>query len=395
MYRYHELTKNETRDYVSCHPLLIFVQNSLGMCSINQKISRMFAFGNNSDRLLAIKAVLSSPQEIAVDNVCNLIDIISFSTDVNAVAAAIISLNAIMKERQEMSLYVMRHKSLGVLLRRLWKLNHSWEPILSNFYAHLASSMASNGKEIDNVLEFNIAESILQDLQGLIADAPRMHFGAIVQFLSVLASHASIANCMSQNRNIMEILESISITNDFGAAATQVLYNISHVVSSSTNELDIQRDEKLNIQEEMEQSNQFDINIDTTYPEHSTQSQHLAGPYIAKKLDTEEGSIVSEIDRCTSDEGGSSPSSISSTAETKDSAKDILDGLNVQQPQVDLTENEINGGSKLEVSKENVTRREKSTHRRKRQHRKIVDENNAEDGKRRSRRKKVAVDQKE
>jgi hypothetical protein len=355
----------------------------------------MFTFGNNSNRLLAIKAVLSSPQEIAVDNVCNLIDIISFSTDVNAVAAAIISLNAIMKERQEMSLYVMRLKSLGVLLRRLWKLNHSWEPILSNFYAHLASSMASNGNEIDNVLEFKIAESILQDLKGLTDERPRMHFGAIVQFLSVLASHASIANCMSQNRNIMEILESLSITNDFGAAATQVLYNISHVVSSSTNELDIQRDEKLNIQEEMEQANQFDINIDTTYPEHSIQSQHLAGPYIAKKLDTEEGSIVSEIDRCTSDEGGSSTSSISSTAETKDNAKDILDGLNVQQPQVDLTENEINGGSKLEDSKENVKRREKSAHRKKRQHRKTVDENNAEDGKRRSRRKKVAVDQKE
>lgn len=253
LHRYYELSKTDSRDHFACHPLLLFAQNLVGSCSTSQKLSRLFAFGGEKEKLLAAQALIASPHDVSVDHIPSLLALALDEFDSSKISTGITSLTYITDGRPDISLSILRNDLAFSFLSKLQTLSDkSWWPMLHHLYISLASSISSSDDE-QVILQSNILNIFVNQLKK--ADPQSLSLSGSLLSLSIFSRHSAIAFTLKDDIELLQLLTDMSNWEDHGqdalqnnsesphAFAIKILQNIDSIVSdidadSDSEELD-------------------------------------------------------------------------------------------------------------------------------------------------------------
>lgn len=236
LHRYYELTKVDYRDFVTCHPLLLYSQESLGFCSPAQKISRLFSFGSAEERIAAIDALIASPHNVAFDHLQSLIETIVFSNEPSEISASIEALSHVSNGRPDITQAIVLHDLFANLIIRLLSLSDSsWWTVLHQLYVRFVPSF----RYVDTAQQ----QHILEILVRIVKDSNRRDSlgqrGSLF-LLSMLSSDHSVSAILQNDADLLEFLSSMSThkrvrressgrTDNDALFASEILANIDHL----------------------------------------------------------------------------------------------------------------------------------------------------------------------
>lgn len=137
---FHDQTKNDSRDFISCHPHLTFLHPYIG-CDRSSKITRLLQFGDRRARTMAALALIKSPND-ADSSKLNVIlrHFLHNGTEEADLSLLLYTLIKSTDGRPDLSTYISRREDIVAILQRIFSFSHySWYSSTMAFLHQLAA----------------------------------------------------------------------------------------------------------------------------------------------------------------------------------------------------------------------------------------------------------------